>query len=226
MLKLDQVSKVYSSHQQQVKAVDQVTLHVQAGEAVALQGPSGCGKTTMLLMSGALLRPTSGTISVQGTDPYSLSANQRSAFRARHIGFVFQQFHLIPYLNVVQNILTANVPAQRADARHRADELIRQFRLEDRTEHLPAELSVGEKQRVALARAVFNQPALVLADEPTGNLDPDNAQIVLDALRQYADDGAAVLIVTHDPSAAARAHRIVHLDKGRVMEEQPATDAK
>jgi len=219
MLKLDQVSKVYTSHHQEVRAVDQISLDIQAGEAVALQGPSGCGKTTMLLMSGALLRPTSGTVLIEGNDPYALSANQRSAFRARHVGFVFQQFHLVPYLNVRQNILTANVPARRADAQQRADELIQQFRLEARAKHVPAELSVGEKQRVALARAVFNQPALVLADEPTGNLDPDNARIVLDALRQYADDGAAVLIVTHDPVAAARAHRIVHLDKGHVVEE-------
>ncbi len=219
MLKLDQVSKVYTSHHQEVRAVDQISLDIQAGEAVALQGPSGCGKTTMLLMSGALLRPTSGTVLIEGNDPYALSANQRSAFRARHVGFVFQQFHLVPYLNVRQNILTANVPARRADAQQRADELIQQFRLEARAKHVPAELSVGEKQRVALARAVFNQPALVLADEPTGNLDPDNGQIVLDALRQYSDDGAAVLIVTHDPVAAARAHRIVHLDKGHVVEE-------
>ncbi len=218
MLKLDQVSKIYTSHQQEVKAVDRVSLEVEAGEAVALQGPSGCGKTTMLLMSGALLRPTSGTVLVRGEDPYGLSANQRSDFRARHIGFVFQQFHLIPYLNVLQNILAANIPAKRADAQHRAEQLIHQFRLDDRVHHVPAELSVGEKQRVALARAVFNEPALVLADEPTGNLDPDNAQVVLDALRQYADNGAAVLIVTHDPAAAARAHRVVHLQHGRVVE--------
>ena len=124
----------------------------------------------------------------------------------------------MPYLNVRQNILTANVPARRADAQQRADQLIEQFGLTPRAKHVPAELSVGEKQRVALARAVFNQPSLVLADEPTGNLDPDNAQIVLDALRQYADDGAAVLIVTHDPVAAAHAHRIVHLNSGRVVE--------
>ena len=219
MLKLDQVSKVYTSHHQEVRAVDRMSLDIQAGEAVALQGPSGCGKTTMLLMSGALLRPTSGTVLIEGNDPYALSANQRSAFRARHVGFVFQQFHLVPYLNVRQNILTANVPARRADAQQRAAKLIQQFRLEARAKHVPAELSVGEKQRVALARAVFNQPALVLADEPTGNLDPDNARIVLDALRQYADEGAAVLLVTHDPVAAARAHRIVHLDKGHVVEE-------
>ena len=179
MLKLNQVSKVYTSHHQEVKAVDGISLHVPAGEAVALQGPSGCGKTTMLLMSGALLRPTSGTVLVENIDPYNLSANQRSAFRARHVGFVFQQFHLVPYLNVRQNILTANVPARRADAQQRADQLIEQFGLTPRAKHVPAELSVGEKQRVALARAVFNQPSLVLADEPTGNLDPDNAQIVL-----------------------------------------------
>jgi len=222
MLKLDQVSKTYAGHGREVAAVNQVALHIPAGQSVALQGPSGCGKTTMLLMSGALLRPTSGTVLIAGADPYVLSPNERSAFRARHIGFVFQQFHLLPYLNVVQNILTANVPAQRQDAQDRAAQLIEQFRLQDRVQHTPAELSVGEKQRVALARAVFNEPALVLADEPTGNLDPDNAQIVLEALRTYADNGAAVLIVTHDPIAAASAHRIVHLEQGQVVPDNPS----
>lgn len=216
MLKLVHVSKTYSGHQQEVKAVDDISLAIEARQAVAVQGPSGCGKTTLLLICGGLLRPTAGNIFVDDTDLYSLSPNQRSIFRANNIGFVFQQFHLIPYLNVLQNILTANVASKRPDGRRRAEELIAQFQLEPRLHHVPGELSVGEKQRVALARALFNEPKLVLADEPTGNLDVNNAKIVLDALRGYAENGSAVLIVTHDPAAAHGAHRIVPLENGRL----------
>ena len=120
-------------------------------------------------------------------------------------------------LNVAQNILAANVPNRQPQAEERAEALIRRFGLEDRRHHVPAELSVGQRQRVALARALFHQPKLVLADEPTGNLDPDNAAVVLDALRQYADAGAAVLMVTHDPQAAQRAHRVLRMEQGRLV---------
>jgi ABC-type lipoprotein export system ATPase subunit len=192
-------------------------LTVEAGEAVAVQGPSGCGKSTLLLACGALLRPTGGTVLVAGADPYQLSANARSEFRAQNVGFVFQQFHLVPYLDVLRNILTANVPNPQPHAVERAEELMQHFGLDDRRRHVPAELSVGERQRVALARALFHQPKLVLADEPTGNLDPNNAVTVLDALREYADAGAAVLMVTHDPHAAQRAHRVLHMDRGHLV---------
>jgi len=226
MLKLVNVSKTYTGHQQEVKAVDDLSLTIEPKEAVAIQGPSGCGKTTSLLMCGGLLHPTSGQVLVGDTDLYALSANARSEFRANHIGFVFQQYHLIPYLNVLQNILTANVASRRPDAEARAEELVAQFRLEPRAGHVPGELSVGEKQRAALARALFNEPKLVLADEPTGNLDAKNAKVVLDALRTYANNGAAVLIVTHDPVAAAESHRVVHLDQGRLVIAAPEDDTQ
>lgn len=218
MLKLEGVAKTYSNNKAEVKAIDGISLAIEANEAVAIQGPSGCGKTTLLLTCGALLRPTGGTVLVTGVDPYGLSPNERSVFRAQNIGFVFQQFHLVPYLDVLQNVLTANVPNRQPDAKQRAEELIEHFGLKHRIHHVPAELSVGERQRVALARALFNKPKLVLADEPTGNLDPDNAITVLDALREYADDGGAVLMVTHDPNAAKRAHRIVVMDRGHVVD--------
>jgi ABC-type lipoprotein export system ATPase subunit len=217
MLHLDGVTKVYSGNKLDVKAVDEVCLLVEPGEAVAIRGPSGCGKSTLLLVSGALLRPTDGSVRLAGVDPYELKPNSRSAFRAQNIGFVFQQFYLVPYLNVLQNILAADVANPQPDPQRRARDLIEHFRLEHRIRHLPAELSVGEKQRVALARALFNKPKLVLADEPTGNLDPDNAVTVLNALREYAEEGGAVLMVTHDPNAAERAHRAVRMDQGRVL---------
>lgn len=217
MLRLQEVAKTYSVKQREVQALAGISLTIEAGEAVAVQGPSGCGKSTLLLVCGGLLRPTRGTVLVSDQEPYRLSANARSRFRAQHIGFVFQQFHLVPYLNVQQNILAANVPNRQPQAEDRAESLIRRFGLEDRRHHVPAELSIGQRQRVALARALFHQPKLVLADEPTGNLDPDNAAVVLDALRQYADAGAAVLMVTHDPQAAQRAHRVLQMEQGRLV---------
>jgi len=218
VLKLEGVAKTYSNNKAEVKAIDGISLAIEANEAVAIQGPSGCGKTTLLLTCGALLRPTGGTVLVAGVDPYGLSPNERSVFRAQNIGFVFQQLHLVPYLDVLQNVLTANVPNRQPDSSQRADDLIEHFGLKHRIHHVPAELSVGERQRVALARALFNKPKLILADEPTGNLDPGNAITVLDALREYADDGGAVLMVTHDPNAAKRAHRIVVMDRGYVVD--------
>ena len=218
MLQLQEITMTYSGAQGQVKAVDSLSLSVEDGQSVAIRGPSGCGKTTLLLIAGSLLRPSSGTVLIDDVDPYHLSADQRSSFRAKNIGFVFQQFHLVPYLNVLQNILTADIPLRHPQAKSRAEELIEQFGLQSRVRHVPAELSVGEKQRVAMARAVFHSPKLLLADEPTGNLDPENAAIVLDALRAYATDGATVLMVTHAPDAAERAHRIVTMDQGRFVE--------
>lgn len=217
MLKLQDAAKIYSGTKQDVRAIEGVSLTIEAQEAVAIQGPSGCGKSTLLLVCGALLRPTGGTVLIADVDPYQLSANARSTFRAQNIGFVFQQFHLVPYLDALQNILTANVPNRQPQPLERAEELMRHFGLEDRRHHVPAELSVGERQRVALARALFHRPKLVLADEPTGNLDPDNAVTVLDSLREYADAGAAVLMVTHDPHAAQRAHRVLHMDRGHLV---------
>ena len=144
-------------------------------------------------------------------------AEGRAQFRAKQVGFVFQQFHLVPYLSVRDNVLTASLAVESQDGDDpvkRADSLIEQFGLTDRADHVPAELSTGERQRTALARALLNQPKLILADEPTGNLDPDNAVVVLDALSQFAQDGGAVLLVTHDAAAADRADRVLHMRDG------------
>ena len=217
MLELAHVSKTFSAANKEVRAVEDVSLTVAAQEMTAVQGPSGCGKTTLLLMCGALLHPTEGTVLVAGSDPYAMPPDARSIFRAATIGFIFQQFHLIPYLNVLQNIVAPDGALSHPDPRERANELARHFNLEHRAYHLPSQLSVGERQRVALARALFNTPKLVLADEPTGNLDPDNSTTVLDALTQYAEAGNAVLLVTHDPEAARRAHRVVHMEDGKIV---------
>ena len=216
-LQIASLSKSYPGPQGTVIAVDEVSLAVGAGEFVALQGPSGCGKTTLLLAAGALLRPTRGRVLVNGEDPYSLSPGQRARFRAGNVGFVFQQFHLVPYLEVLDNILAPTLAlGANGGARTRALELAARFGLSERLRHLPAALSTGERQRVALARALLNEPKLLLADEPTGNLDAENGQIVLRYLAEFAREGGAVLLVTHEPGAGDHASRIVKMNGGKI----------
>lgn len=218
MLTFEKVTKVFRGPEGDVCAVKNISLSVNQGELVAVQGSSGSGKTTLLLMAGGLLKPSEGTLSVAGQDPYALTPDQRSALRARKIGFVFQQFHLIPYLTVRDNVLSPSGAHHLADAKQRAAELIQHFKLEHRLEHVPAQLSTGERQRTALARALLNRPDIILADEPTGNLDEKNAEIVLKYLREFAGDGGAVLLVTHDVRMTTFANRILHMEAGEIVE--------
>jgi putative ABC transport system ATP-binding protein len=217
LLQIEGLSKSYAGPRGTINAVDEVSLAVGAGEFVAVQGPSGCGKTTLLLAAGALLRPTQGRVLVNSEDPYALSSGQRARFRAVNVGFVFQQFHLVPYLDVLDNILTPTLALDvNGGARARALDLAARFGLTERLHHLPAALSTGERQRVALARALLNKPKLLLADEPTGNLDAENGQIVLRCLAEFARDGGAVLLVTHEPGASDYASRIVKMNGGKI----------
>lgn len=213
-LTMTNLTKQYSGPNGTVRVLSGLSLTVSAGDFVAVQGPSGCGKSTLLLAAGGLLRPDGGEVRVAGQELYALGVEARAAFRAAHIGFVFQQFHLVPYLSVLDNVLAPTLALRKDHAQSRAQELIAQFGLRDRRDHLPDQLSVGERQRTALARALLNQPDLVLADEPTGNLDKDSAGVVLDALSAYARAGGAVLLVTHDAAAAARAGRVVQMMNG------------
>jgi ABC-type lipoprotein export system ATPase subunit len=218
MLEFENVSRWFNGTQGKVTALESVSFSVQRGELLAVRGPSGCGKTTLLLAAGGLLRPSSGQISLDGQDPYQLNPEQRSQLRARMIGFVFQQFHLIPYLTVRQNILAAALAVPGKEAGTRASYLIKQFGLDARAEHVPAQLSTGERQRTALARALLNEPKIILADEPTGNLDEDNARTVFGYLSQYVNDGGCVLLVTHDAQAAAHATRTLQMSQGQLVE--------
>lgn len=217
---LQDVSKTYQDHS--VAALRNVTLSLEAGQFIAVTGPSGCGKSTLLLTLGGLLRPDAGTVVVNDTDLYQLSPNDRAHFRAKHIGFVFQQFHLVPYLNVLENVLAAELGMRGTHHRDRAESLLQQFGLHSRLAHRPGQLSTGERQRVAMARALLNQPKLVLADEPTGNLDQENAERVLDELSHFANDGGTVMLVTHDPQAASRAQLQVNLREGRMVSDGSA----
>ena len=214
LLELEDVCQTYQGLTGSVDALKAASLTIDSAEFVAIQGPSGCGKTTLLMVAGSLLEPNTGQVRVDGTEPYALSREERARFRAQTTGFVFQQFHLIPYLNVRDNVLAPSVASTRADARRRADELIEKYGLTSRADHVPAHLSSGERQRCALARALLNGPRLLLADEPTGNLDEDNAEIVLQSLQAFAQEGGAVLLVTHDPRAAHAAHRVVQMQDG------------
>ncbi|MBI2441432.1 MAG: ABC transporter ATP-binding protein [Lentisphaerae bacterium] len=218
MLKIQHLSKVFAGPTGKVEALQDVSLTVRAAEFVAIQGVSGCGKTTLLLAAGGLLKPTSGQITVQGEDFYALSPERRAQFRARRIGFVFQQFHLMPFLNASDNIRLANLAVADHLTDERVPELIKQFGLAHRQEHLPEALSTGERQRIALARALLNKPALLLADEPTGNLDEQNGAAVLQALKDYAASGGAVLLVTHDIRVGQYAHRRLRLERGRLAD--------
>lgn len=216
MLQLRQVAKSYRGENGEVRAVDDVSLAIEAGQFVAVQGPSGCGKSTLLLISGGLLAPDKGDVELEGQNPYSLTPDRRARFRAANIGFVFQQFHLVPYLSVFDNVLAPALASGVPDARKRATDLIARFGLENRTHHVPGHLSTGERQRTALARALLNRPKLLLADEPTGNLDHENAAAVLGYLKDFAAGGGAVLLVTHDDRAVQYADQIVQIRNGKL----------
>jgi putative ABC transport system ATP-binding protein len=217
MLEFKNVSKLFNGATGKVTALKGISFSVRPGELLAVRGPSGCGKTTLLLTAGGLLRPSDGQISLDGQDTYALSPEMRSRLRARTIGFVFQQFHLIPYLTVRQNIMTASLAVPQKEASQRAEQLISRFGLDDRADHIPARLSTGERQRTALARALLNEPKIILADEPTGNLDEDNAQTVFGYLSEYVNGGGCVLLVTHDAGAATHATRSLKMSQGQLV---------
>ena len=201
-----------------VTAVDNASLHLDAGEFVALHGPSGCGKSTLLLILGGLSRPDVGTVSVCGADFYAFSANARARHRAEHLGFVFQDANLLPFATVMDNVLAATLAKPHASAPERARELLVGLGLGERLSHKPRELSAGEQQRVALARALFHQPKVLLADEPTGNLDDENTELVLESFRAHAADGGCVLMVTHDAVARAATSRALEMRSGVLVE--------
>jgi len=220
MIHLEHVSKVYPRAQGEVRALDSIALDVAAGDFVAIKGPSGSGKSTLLLTVGGMVRPTSGRVVVADIDVYGLSRHGRARFRAEHIGFVFQMFHLVPYLTVLENVLLPILTdAPSRGTRERALALLERFGMATRTEHRPAELSTGERQRVAMARALLNQPRLILADEPTGNLDPDNAAEVMAYLDEFHQGGGTVLMVTHEQGAEGHAQRTILIRDGELHED-------
>jgi putative ABC transport system ATP-binding protein len=206
-----------------VTALDRVTLSVPRGEWVAVTGPSGSGKTTLLNILAGLDRPSAGWARVGEVEISALSPRQLARYRQRSVGLVFQHFHLMPHLTALENVMLAQHVHSLAD-RPQAEAALGRVGLGDRMSHLPRELSGGEQQRVAIARALINQPPLLLADEPTGNLDADSEVVVMDLLAQHHRQGGTVVLVTHAAALAARADREIRLDHGRRVEPvQPPT---
>ena len=216
MLEFQDISKSYPAPSGEVQALQNVSFSLSSGECLLIKGPSGCGKTTLLLVAGCLLIPGSGRMLVNGNDPAGMHARDMDNLRARTFGFVFQQYHLIPYLTVEENILSPSLATKDRIDPNSLEQLIRKFGLEGRIDHLPHQLSAGEKQRTALARAVFNNPDILLADEPTGNLDEENAGIIYSFLEDYASGGGSVLLVSHDSKAVDYASRILNMESGRI----------
>lgn len=217
MIVLEEVRKSFRTSHGEVLALDGISLNVEQGEFVAIQGHSGSGKSTLLSLVGGLALPTAGRVLVKDQDLAQLDSAARAKFRNENVGFVFQLFHLLPYLNVVDNVLVAAPTSEtREKLRPEAEKLLEQFGLSDRVAHRPAQLSAGERQRVAMARALLNRPQLLIADEPTGNLDRQNATLLLEMLSDFHSQGGTILLATHDADAAGTAQRQLELNKGRV----------
>lgn len=216
LIAVENVTKLYPTDRGTVSALDGFSLTIDPGEFIALKGASGSGKSTLLMMLGGMLRPTSGVIRFEQTDLYALGSREKSRFRSNHIGFIFQMFHLLPYLNVLDNVLLARGVSPVNGLAEKARVLLADLGLEDRLTHRPAELSAGEKQRTAIARALLNEPRIILADEPTGNLDPENAEEVMKHLANYHRLGGTVVVATHHHVADAYAQRVIHLEQGRL----------
>jgi putative ABC transport system ATP-binding protein len=220
MLELRNVTKTYGRGRKAITALDDVSLHIKRGEFVAIVGPSGSGKTSMLLTMGGLLSPSAGQVMLDSASFYGVGAPARAAMRLKYCGFMFQTFHLIPYLTALENVevplMTTGVTGR--NQREMAMECLKTVGLEDRAEQPAANLSVGEMQRVALARALINRPALILADEPTANLDAGTAKTVVEYLKTFRNEGVAIVLVTHDMGLGASADRTISLQHGKIVD--------
>ena len=216
------VTKVYQMGKVEVRALDGVSLTIKQGEFVAIMGPSGSGKSTLLNLIGCLDRPTTGELRIAGTDISKLSDKKLAHIRGKQIGFVFQTFNLIPRISAFQNVLlpmsfvNTFAPSERVK---RAQQILDNVGLSQRMKHFPNELSGGERQRVAVARALANNPSMILADEPTGNLDTKTGRSILELFKSLNQQGRTIVLVTHDPNVAANADRIVHVMDGRIQNE-------
>ena len=219
MISCEAVSKVYRTKTGEVRSLDGFDLKIAKGEFLVVRGGSGSGKTTLLLSIGGMLLPTSGRVMFDGQDLYQMSNRDRAQVRSRSVGFVFQMFHLVPYLSVLDNVLLAHSGSADAGIRERGRNLIQTLGIQDRIRHRPAELSAGERQRAAIVRALLNEPEIILADEPTGNLDPSNTQEVFKHLSEFHRGGGTVIVVTHGTGADAFADRVIQLENGRLRDE-------
>lgn len=221
ILRVLNLTKIYGSGEAQVKALDDVSFSVKKGEFVTIMGSSGSGKSTLLHMIGGVDRPTSGKVSIDGTDLYSLNETNLAIFRRRQIGLIYQFYNLIPVLDVSENIALPLLLDQRKPDKKQLDQLLSTLNLTDRARHLPNQLSGGQQQRVSIGRALINNPALMLADEPTGNLDSENSADIIRLLRLSNQKYKQTLIlITHNQSIALQADRILFLEDGRIRRDE------
>ena len=221
MIVLENISRVFQVGGESVHALDRVSLVVKKGEYLSIMGPSGSGKSTLLNVLGLLDRPDQGSYRIDDQDTTSLTDDQQAAVRRHHIGFIFQFFHLVPRLTAAENValpmVIAGVPLR--DRRHRVHDAMERFGLLNRAGHRPDQLSGGQRQRVAIARATIMKPTVILADEPTGNLDRNSGDEIIAAIESLRDEGMTVLIVTHDPHIGDRAARHIRMLDGRVVDD-------
>ncbi|MBP9040702.1 MAG: ABC transporter ATP-binding protein [Anaerolineaceae bacterium] len=222
IIEVKDLTKIYGNGDNAVRALDSINLSIEEGKFVAVMGPSGCGKSTLLHLIGGLDRPTSGSVMIEGKDIAKMKDDQLTELRRRKMGFIFQFFNLIPVLNAAENaalpLILDGVKQERAKAR--AMEWLQKNQLGDRSTHRPDELSGGQQQRVAIARAMISNPLIILADEPTGNLDTRSGDEIASVLRSLVSDwGRTVLMVTHDPRIAAYADRIIFLKDGKIVDD-------
>lgn len=215
ILELKDISKIYGD----LKALDKINLNVEKGEWVSIMGPSGSGKTTMMNIIGCMDKPSIGEVLLEGIDVSKLAQKELTEIRRDKIGLIFQQFHLVNYLTAIENVMMAQYYHSMVD-KEEALQALESVGLKDRHNHLPNQLSGGEQQRVCIARALINHPSLILADEPTGNLDEKNEMLVLDILERLHNSGSTIVVVTHDQEVGVEAERIVFLEHGRIAREE------
>ena len=227
IMKIENLTKVYGSGDNEVRAVDNISFTVEKGEFLAIIGPSGSGKSTLLHILGGVDRPTSGKVWMNGQDVYAQNEDQLAIFRRRQVGLIYQFYNLIPVLNVVENMTLPVLMDGRKINEERLNELLKTLNLTDRKKNLPNQLSGGQQQRVSIGRALMNAPAVVLADEPTGNLDSQNSQEIIELLK-YSNKkyGQTLIVITHDESIALQADRVIAIDDGRIVRDERIREVK
>uniref|UniRef100_UPI00404795AA ABC transporter ATP-binding protein n=2 Tax=Algoriphagus sp. TaxID=1872435 RepID=UPI00404795AA len=223
ILSLQHVTKTYQSGSRKLTVLDQVTFSIQAGEAIAIVGPSGSGKTTLLGLCAGLDSSSTGSVVLNGEAMEGLNEDQRAAIRSRDVGFIFQNFQLLPTLTALENVMVPLELKKRTNAKEKAMELLAKVGLKDRATHYPTQLSGGEQQRVSIARAFANAPKILFADEPTGNLDTETGEMIEDLIFDLnKEQGTTLVLVTHDLELAAKTQRIIHIKGGKIQEETHA----
>ncbi len=221
LIVINNLGKTYQAGSTEIRALNRVSMRIVSGQAVAVMGPSGSGKSTLLSIIGALNQPTEGHILIDGIDLYSLNQEQRADFRREYLGFVFQQFQLIPYLTSLENVMLPLTTTRFTAKEKRAMALnaLERVSMQNRIDHLPSQLSGGEQERVAIARAIVNAPPLILADEPTGSLDTKTAAEIMDLFSSLNDNGMTIMMVTHNPENTSHMNRVITMQDGQIIDD-------